>query len=49
MDREAKDFVRKIIAEHRDTFDDDNVRDFIDIYLKTEKHENKSGALTGKY
>ncbi|KAI0226764.1 Cytochrome P450 2C20 [Lamellibrachia satsuma] len=46
VDREAKDFVRKIIAEHRDTFDEDNVRDFVDIYLKTEKRENESGALT---
>ena len=49
MDRQIKDFVRKIITEHRETFDEDNVRDFIDIYLKAEKRGEESGALTGNY
>ena len=47
-DTEAKAFVAKCIAEHRDTFDEDNLRDFIDIYLKVEKEKNESDALTGK-
>jgi len=45
---EAKAFVAKCIAEHRDTFDEDNLRDFIDIYLKMEKDEHKNEAFTGK-
>ena len=41
--------MRKRIAEHRDTFDEENVRDFIDMYLKAEKDGEETGALTGKY
>ena len=40
--------MRKRIAEHRDTFDEEeNVRDFIDMYLKAEKDGEETGALTG--
>ncbi|KAK2176565.1 hypothetical protein NP493_655g00003 [Ridgeia piscesae] len=46
VDREIRDFVRKRIDEHRDTFDGDNVRDFIDLYLKTEQSGEESGAFT---
>ena len=49
FDRQVKDFVRERIAEHRDTFDEENVRDFIDVYLKAEKDGDETGALTGKY
>ena len=49
VDREIRDFVRKRIDEHRDTFDGDNVRDFIDLYLKTEQSGEESGAFTGQY
>ena len=40
--------MRERIAEHRDTFDEENVRDFIDMYLKAEKDGEETGALTGK-
>ena len=40
--------MRKRIAEHRDTFDEENVQDFIDMYLKAEKDREETGALTGK-
>ena len=49
LDRETKDFVRTVIAEHRDTFDKDNIRDFIDIYLAAEKSGEETGALTGHW
>ena len=45
----VRDFGRKRIDEHRDTFDKDNVRDFIDLYLKTEQSGEETGAFTGKY
>ena len=47
MHRETRAFIRKRIAEHMDTFDEDNMRDFIDLYLKTEKSGETSGAMTG--
>ena len=49
VEREIRDFLRKRIDEHRDTFDGDNVRDFVDLYLKTEQSEEESGAFSGKY
>ena len=47
-DRKTKVFVRKCIAEHRESFDEDSLRDLIDIYLKAEKDGGETGALTGK-
>ena len=41
--------MRKRIDEHRNTFDGDNVRDFIDLYLKTEKSGEESSAFSCKY
>ena len=46
--RETRDYIRKRIAEHMDTFDEDNMRDFIDLYLKTEKRGATSDAMTGR-
>ena len=40
--------LRKKIDEHRDTFDGDNVRDFIDLYLKMEQSGEENGAFSGK-
>ena len=48
IDRDIKEFVRKKTAEHRETFDEQNIRDFIDIYLKAEKDGEENGALTCK-
>ena len=42
-----KAFIRKRIAEHRETFNEDNVRDFVDVYLNVEKSGDETGALTG--
>ena len=47
--RDIKTFVRKMIAEHRGTFDEDNIRDFIDLYLKTEKSGETSRAMSGMF
>ncbi|KAL3874626.1 hypothetical protein ACJMK2_037612 [Sinanodonta woodiana] len=33
-------YVRKRIKEHRATFDPDNIRDFVDLYLKAEEHKD---------
>ena len=48
IDRDIKEFVRKKMAEHRETFDEHNIRDFIDIYIKAEKGGEENGALTCK-
>ena len=48
FDRDIKEFVRKKTAEHRETFDEHNIRDFRDIYIKAEKDEEENGALTCK-
>ena len=48
MNHQIKVFIRKIIAEHRETFDEDNVRDFIDLYLKAERCGDDDGAFTGR-
>ncbi|XP_022302775.2 cytochrome P450 2E1-like [Crassostrea virginica] len=43
-----KDFDRifeimyKILGEHRSTFDENNIRDFIDCYLKEQKNKNEA-------
>ena len=46
--KDIQTFVREEILDHRETFDEGNIRDFIDIYLKAEKEEDRTGALTGK-
>ena len=48
FDRDIKEFVRKKTAEHRETFDEHNIRDFIDIYIKAEQDEEENEALTRK-
>ena len=45
---ETRAFIRKRIDEHMDTFDEDNMRDFIDVYLKTEKGGATNDAMTGR-
>jgi len=48
IDRDIKEFVRKKTDEHRETFDEHNIRGFIDIYMKAEKDKEENGALTCK-
>ena len=47
--RKTTAFIGKIIAQHNETYDEDNMRDFIDLYLKTEKSGETSGAMTSTY
>ena len=44
-----RNFITTKIKEHRDTFDPENVRDFIDLYLMAEREEgtNSESAKTG--
>ena len=49
LDRQKRGFIRERIVGHRDTFDVENVRDFIDVCLKAKKDGDETGALTGKY
>nr|XP_022302973.1 cytochrome P450 2E1-like [Crassostrea virginica] len=36
------DIICKILDEHRSTFDENNIRDFIDCYLKEQKKKNEA-------
>ena len=45
------DIMCKILDEHRSTFDENNIRDFIDCYLKEQKKKNetyKEHTFSGK-
>ena len=45
------DIICKILDEHRSTFDENNIRDFIDCYLKEQKKKNeayKEHTFSGK-
>ena len=37
-------FVQGKIDAHRETFDEKNIRDFVDVYLESEKNEKKDHA-----
>ena len=47
-DREIQTFVYRKVQEHRSTFDPDQVRDFIDLFLKTELEGNDDGERQNK-
>ena len=38
---ELKQYVSSQIEKHRETFDPDNIRDFVDLYLQSEASDNK--------
>ncbi|KAL3874625.1 hypothetical protein ACJMK2_037611 [Sinanodonta woodiana] len=37
-------FARRRIKDHRKTFDKDNIRDFVDLYLQAEEHEDEEAV-----
>ncbi len=41
-------FVKKNIEEHRKTYDKDNLRDFIDIYINSVENPHVQGQQSGK-
>lgn len=45
-----KDFVYNQINDHEATFDNDNIRDFVDFYWRTVKHykEDERTYITSK-
>ena len=43
----TRQFVRRRVREHRDTFDGENVRDFVDLYLQAERSAEADPAYTG--
>ena len=46
--KRLKDFIRSQIKEHRETFDQDDIRDFVDLYLRS--HETPGNKhITGTY
>ena len=47
-DRKLQEYFRVRIAEHQETFDANNIRDFIDMYLKLEDDQEFSDSLTGE-
>ena len=39
--------MKKQIKEHRENFDPDNVRDFIDVFLEAEKQDKNDIVYSG--
>ena len=46
-DKRLEEYISKRIAEHRETFDPDKLRDFIDLYLKVNHEGHKAEVVTG--
>ena len=44
-----KHYINKKIQEHRSSFDPDNLRDFIDLYLEAEAKDQNDEIHNGKY
>ncbi len=43
-----REFVHRRVAEHRETYDENNIRDFIDLYIQTtKKPKEEMSNLTG--
>ena len=38
--------LQKAVTEHKATYSDDHMRDFIDIYLKEMKKQEKTGGIS---
>ena len=46
--KRLKDYIRSQIQKHRETFDQDDIRDFVDLYLRS--HETSGNKhITGTY
>ena len=48
MMKKIKGVMKKQIKEHRQKFDPDNLRDFIDVFLEGERHEQSNIVYSGK-
>ena len=46
---ESANMMREIIAEHRKNFDSNDVRDFIDAYLKEQQEQIKTNGTLGSF
>lgn len=45
-----KKYIEKHITEHRESFDPENIKDFIDMYLVAEKDESeRTSVLNGTF
>ena len=36
-------FVKEEIVKHRETYDPENIRDLVDLYIQAEKNEDMKG------
>ena len=43
----VKAYLSETIEEHKATFDPENIRDFIDLYLKASRDESEPELFTG--
>jgi hypothetical protein len=44
----VKSYLSETIEDHKVTFDPENIRDFIDLYIKASKDESEPELFTGK-
>ena len=42
------EFLEKVLKEHEETFDPNEVRDFVDIYIKTRSESKDAHLYNGK-
>lgn len=45
----VKHYLSDTIAEHKLSFDSENIRDFIDLYIKASKDESEPKLYTGNF
>ena len=43
-----EDFISDRIVKHEETFDSDNIRDFVDCYIQQKHAESEDRRFTGK-
>ena len=43
------DYVAERLREHEETFDPDNIRDFMDLHIQMKRSGEHKETLTGKY
>ena len=45
----VKTYLAETIDEHKETFDNADIRDFIDLYIKASREDTGKDLFTGKY
>ena len=44
----TRSFARRRVKEHRQTYDEQNIRDFVDLYIQAGQADSNDRAYTGE-